>query len=273
MNLPAEILNPRIRRGPFRAVLFDFDGTLSLIREGWSRVMVGMMVDHLRDRGLVREPDAELWQLVEAFVMALNGHPTLRQMDRFAQEITTRGGTADEPRVYLRMYHERLMAVVQGRWDAIAAGTATVAEWAVPGTHAILRNLRNRGVPVFVASGTDSAHVTHEARLLELVPFFGDRFHAPKDNDPTFTKAAAMARILADLGIGGADLLGFGDGMVETAAVKAVDGVAVGVASAEPGRSGVNLWKRDQLIAAGADAIIPDYTEQQALLAWLFGEE
>ena len=49
MTPPAEILNPHVRRGPFRAALFDFDGTLSLIREGWPRVMVGMMVETLRD--------------------------------------------------------------------------------------------------------------------------------------------------------------------------------------------------------------------------------
>ena len=270
--MPAEIVNARLRRGPFRAVVFDFDGTLSLIREGWSRVMVTMMTDHLRELGLSREPDAELWRLVEGFVMALNGHPTLRQMERFAQEIAARGGTPDDPRVYLRMYHDRLMAVVRGRWDAIAASTATASEWAVPGAHAILRNLQSRGVSVFVASGTDIAHVAHEARLLEFVPFVGDRIHAPKDDAPTFTKAAAIARVLGELGVRGDELLGFGDGMVETAAVKALGGVAIGVASAEPGQSGVNLWKREQLLAAGADAIIPDYTEQEALLAWLWGE-
>ena len=50
MPLPpnVELVNPGVRRGPFRVALFDFDGTLSLIREGWPRVMVGLMLDHLR---------------------------------------------------------------------------------------------------------------------------------------------------------------------------------------------------------------------------------
>ena len=30
----------------------------------------------------------------------------------------------------------------------------------------VLANLRDRGVPLFVASGTDYDHVAHEARLL-----------------------------------------------------------------------------------------------------------
>lgn len=35
-----EIIRRLARREPPRHVLFDFDGTLSLIREGWPKVMV-----------------------------------------------------------------------------------------------------------------------------------------------------------------------------------------------------------------------------------------
>ena len=42
-----EIVNPDLPRGRFSAVLFDFDGTLSLVREGWPEVMIPMMVDIL----------------------------------------------------------------------------------------------------------------------------------------------------------------------------------------------------------------------------------
>jgi phosphoglycolate phosphatase-like HAD superfamily hydrolase len=268
-----ELLNPRARRGPFRAAVFDFDGTLSLIREGWPRVMVGMMVEILRLRGLAAEPDEELWRLVERFVMELNGHPTIRQVERFAEEVRGRGGEPEEPAVYLRDYLDRLMAVVRQRWELLASGRARPEAWVVPNAHAILWNLQGRGVPVFIASGTDLAHVAHEAGLLGLAPFFGDRVFAPRENDRGFTKADAIARILADLGVRGDELLGFGDGVVETRAVKAAGGVAVGVASAEPGQTGVNPDKRDRLAAAGADLIIPDYSEQEPLLAWLFGED
>jgi phosphoglycolate phosphatase-like HAD superfamily hydrolase len=267
-----ELLNPRVRRGPFRAALFDFDGTLSLIREGWPRVMVGMMADILRLQNLAAEPDEDLWRLVERFVMALNGHPTIRQVERFAEEVRLRGGRPEEPAVYLRDYLDRLMAVVRQRWGLLESGRARPEAWVVPNAHAALRNLQARGVPVFIASGTDLAHVAHEAGLLDLAPFFGDRIFAPRENDRTFTKADAIAGIIRDLGIRGEELLGFGDGVVETQAVRAAGGVAVGVASAEPGQTGVNPDKRDRLAAAGADLIIPDYAEQEALIAWLGGE-
>ena len=44
-----EIVNPDLPRGRFSAALFDFDGTLSLVREGWPEVMIPMMVDILAE--------------------------------------------------------------------------------------------------------------------------------------------------------------------------------------------------------------------------------
>ncbi len=52
-----EVLRPSLPRGRFRSVLFDFDGTLSLLREGWPQVMIPMMVAELRRTGTA-ESDA-----------------------------------------------------------------------------------------------------------------------------------------------------------------------------------------------------------------------
>lgn len=272
MNLPptAELVNPNLRRGPFEVALFDFDGTLSLIREGWPRVMVDLMMDRLRAQDLVRDPAADAAH-VEGFVMALNGHPTMRQMERFAEEVVTRGGTPARPVAYLAQYIDNLIKVVRGRWDAIETGRVDAAEWVVPNAHGILGAFQQRNVPLFVASGTDIAHVSREVELLKLAPFVGDSVSAPKDNDPTFRKRDVIERAMADLGVGGEVLIGFGDGVVETQEVKRAGGVAVGVASVEAGARGVNASKRQTLIAAGADIIIPDYEHAEQLLAWLWG--
>ena len=65
--------------------------------------------------------------------------------------------------------------------------------------------------------------------------------------------------------------MGFGDGYVEIRDVKAVGGIAVAVASDEAGRSGKpDPWKRDRLIGAGADVVIPDYRDYQPLLDYLW---
>lgn len=272
MTLPFEVLNPHVRRGPFRAALFDFDGTLSLIREGWPRVMVGMMVERLRGLGLAREPEDELWGLVERFVMELNGHPTVVQMARFADEVRARGGSPDQPDAYVAEYLDRLMRLVRQRWDVLERGIARPAAWVVPNAHAILANLQARGVPVFLASGTDRDAVVYEGKLLDVLGPFGRHVYAPCPADPGFTKGRVAEAILRDLGLRGDELLGFGDGVVETKEVKRLGGVMVGVASAEPGETGVHPEKRERLAAAGADVIIPDYGCQEALARWLWGE-
>src|ERR1700722_1722369 len=149
-----EVLRPDLPRGRFRSVLFDFDGTLSLIREGWPQVMIPMMVDVLR---ATRTPETEavLAGIVEDFVMRLNGRQTIYQMIHLAEEVRLRGGQPEDPLVYKHRYHDLLLARIQGRLDALAAGSAQPEDWTVPGSHALLENLRQRGLTLYLASGTD----------------------------------------------------------------------------------------------------------------------
>src|SRR5215469_5248 len=103
-----EIVRADLPRGRFRSVLFDFDGTLSLIREGWPQVMIPMMVSILRETG-TRETEAELTAAVEEFVMRLNGRQTIYQMMQLAEEVRRRGGQPLDPLAYKRRYHDLLM--------------------------------------------------------------------------------------------------------------------------------------------------------------------
>src|SRR5439155_24495701 len=130
-----EIIHPDFPRGRFRAALFDFDGTLSLIREGWPQVMIPMMVEVLRQAG-AREPDEELTANVTDFVMRLNGKQTIYQMIQLADEVHQRGGTPLDPLAYKHRYHEQLMARIGGRLDLLAARQAQPADWMVPGSQA-----------------------------------------------------------------------------------------------------------------------------------------
>lgn len=265
-----EVLNPRVRRGPFRAAVFDFDGTVSLIREGWAAVMAGLGVDLLRERGLPTAP-GDVPALEEA-MLRLSGKPSIFQMRRLAEVVAARGGPDPDPEALLQEFLRRLFAIADGRKARLASGEAAPAEWVVPGTFALLDNLGRRGVELYLASGTDLAYVLAEAALLRLTDYFGSRIYAPADNTPDFSKRDVIAMVLRKQRIAGDELLGFGDGYSETVEVKRVGGVAVGVASGEAGVPGVNRLKRDILAAIGADVIVPDYSRQEALVAWLFGE-
>src|SRR5213080_2700055 len=109
-----EILRPDLPRGRFRSVLFDFDGTLSLIREGWPQVMIPMMVEALRETG-TDETDEQLTAAVEDFVMRLNGRQTIYQMIQLAEEVRRRGGEALDPVAYKHQFQERLLERIHGR--------------------------------------------------------------------------------------------------------------------------------------------------------------
>ena len=54
--------------------------------------------------------------------------------------------------------------------------------------------------------------------------------------------------------------------------MKRAGGVAVAVASDEVNRRGVHAWKRERLVRAGADVVIPEYRRHERLLAYLFDE-
>jgi phosphoglycolate phosphatase len=267
-----EVLRPNLRRGRFRSALFDFDGTLSLIREGWPQVMIPMMTAVLRETGTA-ESDAELTAAIEEFVMRLNGRQTIYQMMQLADEVRRRGGTPLEPLAYKHRYHDLLMERIRGRLAALESGAATPEEWTVPGSHALLEALRRRGVALYLASGTDLKYVRREAELLGLTPFFGEHIYGALDDYKNFSKQMIVERILRDHGLHGEQLLGFGDGFVEIEEIKKYGGCAVAVASDEAARRGVNAWKRERLVRAGADIVIPDYRRGERLLEYLFATD
>jgi phosphoglycolate phosphatase-like HAD superfamily hydrolase len=264
-----EILRADFPRGRFHSVLFDFDGTLSLIREGWMQLMIPLMVEVLRQTG-TREDDATLTTLVGDFVMRLNGRPTIYQMRQLAEEVRRRGGQPLDPLDYQARYLDLLMRRVQERTEAIAQGRARPEEWAVAGSHAFLRRLQERGLALYLASGTELHHVRREAELLGLAPFFGPHIYGPSHDGDGFSKRAVIDRILLENDLHGEQLLGFGDGFVEIEEIKKVGGVAVAVASDEAGRRGICRWKRDRLVQAGADVVIANYEHQDWLMSFFF---
>ena len=226
-----ERVNHGISRGRFRSVLFDFDGTLSLIRQGWRKILVPMMVETLGECN-TGETRTQLTHVVADFVDRLTGKQTIYQMIQLGEEIKKRGGTPPDPVAYKHRYLERLNLHIRNRVNGLHSGEIAPEDFMVPKSLDLLRNLQRRELTLYLASGTDEVYVKKEAALLGLTPFFGDGYVAIEN-------------------------------------VKSAGGTAVGVASDEAGRRVVNAWKRDRLIQAGADLIIPDYRSQELLLDYL----
>lgn len=267
-----EIIRALHLDAPPRFALFDFDGTLSLVREGWPDVMIPMMVDALAATGTA-EPIAQLTDVARAFVMELTGKQTIYQMIRLAEEVAKRGGKPADPVEYKQRYHDALMERIESRREALRSGSADPETMLVPGSYEILRELQNRDVQIFLASGTDENYVREEVELLGLTPYFGPHVYGAVDDYKSFSKQMVIERILKENDVDGSLLLGFGDGYVEIDNVKTSGGTAIAVASDETNRSGQpDAWKRERLIGVGADVVIPDFAEAQSLCQYLWKE-
>jgi phosphoglycolate phosphatase-like HAD superfamily hydrolase len=266
-----EIVRSRRPARPPEHALFDFDGTLSLIREGWMDIMVPMLAGHLLPVAKPDETPGDITALVRDFVTQLTGKQTIYQMIRLAEEIRLRGGAPRAPLDYKAEYHDLLMARIAARRRGLSDGSVPRENLRVAGSLEILTGLRERGVAIYIASGTDEEYVLEEARLLGLDTFAPGRIYGAQADFASFSKERVIQRILTENRVDGTSLLAFGDGYVEIADSKAVGGFAVAVASDETARSGrCDAWKRERLIGAGADIVIPDYRETQHLLAHLW---
>ncbi len=253
-----------------RAALFDFDGTLSLIRSGWVDVMTPMMVEILLDLK-TGESEQDLTTLVQEFVWRLTGKETIYQMIEFAEHISKRGGRALDPLEYKRMYLDRLSARIGGRIDDLRSGKASPEQYLVPGARQLLERLKAQGLRMYLASGTDEIYMKEEAGLLDVARYFDGGVYGALDDYKSFSKKILIQRILSQTDVRGAEILGFGDGYVEIEEVKLVGGTAVGVASQEPECQVVDDWKRQRLIGVGADFIVPNFLGHAELVETLFG--
>ncbi len=253
-------------------MLFDFDGTLSLIRQGWSEVMVPMFAELLPP--LPGESDDERRQLCFDDIMRLNGKQTIYQMIQLADRIRERGGTPREPLEYKREFLRRLDERIRHRTDGLRTGAIKPDDLLVHGARPLLELLHARGLPLYLASGTDEVFVKQEAELLDLTRYFGPRIYGALDDYKQFSKKMVIERILRENRIPGAQLLSFGDGYVEIENTREVGGLAVAVASDEEhnGSGRFDEWKRKRLLGVGADVVIPDFRDADALLGIIFGE-
>lgn len=265
-----EICPSFVPRKRISQVLFDFDGTLSVIRQGWPEVMLPMFLEMLPKKD--DDEEVSLRQMLFDDIMRLNGKQTIYQMIQFADRVKERGGNAHEPIWYKNEYLRRLDERIRHRVDGIKDGTLRRDDFLVFGARKLLEELTDRGLRLYLASGTDEQFVNAESELLDLTRYFGEHIYGAKDDYKTFSKKMVIERILRENRIAGEQLLAFGDGYVEIQNTKEAGGQAVAVASDEAhnGSGRMDEWKRQRLMGVGADICIPDYRDVDALLQILF---
>ncbi|MCC7353593.1 MAG: HAD family hydrolase [Anaerolineae bacterium] len=263
------VLNPNVVRGRFRHALFDFDGTISVIRQGWEGIMGPLMVEVICDG---HEPAPEIEAEVQEYIDRSTGILTIEQM-RWLEEAVRRHGLAKRvrtARAYKRIYIERLSVPVRERLGRLEQGEVTQDGLMMAGARRFVEGLHARGLTLYVASGTDHKFVVQEVEALGMAHFFNGGMYGSRDSGEAWTKDRVIARILADHDLHGLELLVVGDGPVEIRQAKAQGAVALGVATDEVNRSGWNERKIARLTNAGADLLAPDFSRYDALLGFLF---
>ena len=271
LQRPFELINPAIMQGKILFAIFDFDGTISLIREGWQQIMIPMMVEILMQTPQ-HESREEIQQVVRTYVANTTGKQTIYQMIRLAEEVEKRGGSPEDPLAYKQTYHDRLMDRIENRLDGLRQGQRSPEELTVPGSLEALQQIKEAGITCFLASGTDEKYVLDEADLLGITPYF-EGIYGAQDDYKNYSKGMVIQRIITENKLNGPELIAFGDGYVEIEDTKAVDGIAIGLATDEANRSGIDEWKRERLIASGADVIMPDFVHFPELWQFLMEED
>ena len=262
-----EILNDHIPTVPVKAILFDFDGTVSTLRCGWEKVMKPLMLEMISGN---KPYDEKLEKEVDDYISESTGIQTIYQMKWLAKTVQERGNNPQAPSDlwwYKNEYNDRLMKTVNKRIERLMNREVSGTEYLIAGSEAFLKTLHEQGVRLYVASGTDHPDVLREAEALGVKKYFDLIVGAPVGEE-NCSKEKVMQRLLKEEGLQGEEVAVIGDGKVEIRLGKEAGARTVGLATNEKD-GGLDEVKRERLIKAGADVIFGDFTEKKELLKFL----
>jgi rfaE bifunctional protein kinase chain/domain len=256
-----------------RHAIFDHDGTISTLRQGWEKVMEPMMIRAILGPRFETADEALYHRVVDrtrGFIDATTGIQTLKQMEGLIELVREFGCVAPDAVLdihgYKALYNEALLAMVHKRAAKLRRGELAVEDFLIKNADRLLKHLHGRGVKLYLASGTDVDDVVAEAEAMGYADLFEGRIFGAVGDVKVEAKRMVLDRIIREHNLHGTEFVTFGDGPVEIRETHKRGGIAVGVASDEVRRYGLDFVKRARLIRAGADLIVPDYSQLDGLL-------
>lgn len=271
-----EIASGRPPGGKFRHAIFDHDGTISVLREGWEAIMEPMMIRAIlgeRAASIDDATHARVLATVRAFIDRTTGIQTLAQMKGLVDLVREFGfvpaAEIRDEHGYKAIYNETLLDHVRARREQLARGELAPEDWQIKHSRRLLERVRAAGLTLYLASGTDEADVADEARALGYAELFDGGIFGAVGDLKIEAKRDVLLRILRATSASGEEVVVFGDGPVEMREARRRGAFAVGIASDELRRHGLDRRKRTRLIRAGADIVVPDFCQLDALLRHL----
>ena len=268
-----------IPQARIRHAVFDHDGTVSTLRQGWEQVMAPVMVRAiLGDK--YKTADETLYHQVRNRVLDYidksTGIQTIVQMEALVEMVREFGLVpADKIRDkfgYKEIYNDALMELVNKRIEKFKRGELDIYDYTIKGALEFLKALRERDIKLYLASGTDCEDVVAESKALGYAELFDGGIYGSVGDVAKYSKKMVIEKIMTENNLQGPELAVFGDGPVEIRECRKREGIAVGIATDEIRRHGLNLEKRARLVKAGAHIIVPDFSQRDQLMRLLFAQ-
>ena len=245
-----------------KVAVFDHDGTISVLRQGWEEVMFKSLLSYLPCNKREEAADS-LRELIDR----TTGVQTITQMKLFC-ELALEKNWLDRqslrtPGEYKEAYLRSLKETMLGKLEAFRNGFLDTSDLTVKGSVSFLHKLKDAGTVLYLASGTDVEDVRAEAQLLGYAELFDGRIYGSVGNVEKDPKKIVMEHIANDIAASGfesSECIVFGDGPVEMREARKNGFLPVGILSDERRRYGANEAKRPRLIRGGAKILVPDFS-------------
>ncbi len=266
--------------GEIKHVVFDHDGTISTLRQGWEEIMEPVMIKSILGEKYNSVDQAnynEVVKQVQEYINKTTGIQTIFQMEGLVKMIEEFGFVPKDKILdkfeYKKIYNAALMEMVNKRLEKLHRGELDVFDFMLKGAYKFLTELKDRGVRMYLASGTDVEDVINEATMLGYADMFDGGIHGALRDVKKFSKKMVVEKIMKENNLKGNELVVFGDGPVEIREGRRFGGISIGITSNEIRRYGINIEKRSRLVKAGAQLLISDFSQYQKLVKLLFNEK
>jgi bifunctional ADP-heptose synthase (sugar kinase/adenylyltransferase)/phosphoglycolate phosphatase-like HAD superfamily hydrolase len=263
--------------GRIKHAVFDNDGTISTLRQGWEQIMAPVMIKAILGDKYETAGETlyhKVRNRVLDYIDKSTGIQTIVQMEALVEMVKEFGVVGPDKILdkfgYKEIYNRHLMGLVNQRIERFKRGELDINDYAIKGALAFLKELRQKGIKLYLASGTDRQDVIAESKALGYAELFDGGIYGAVGDVTKYSKKMVIERIMTENNLQGPQLAVFGDGPVEMRECRKRDGLAIGIATDEIRRHGLNIEKRTRLIKAGAHIIVPDFSLHDKLIKLLF---
>jgi rfaE bifunctional protein kinase chain/domain len=263
--------------GRIKHAVFDNDGTISTLRQGWEQIMAPVMIKAILGDKYETAGETlyhKVRNRVADYIDKSTGIQTIVQMEALVEMVKEFGVVGPDKILdkfgYKEIYNRHLMGLVNQRIERFKRGELDINDYAIKGALAFLKELRQKGIKLYLASGTDRQDVIAESKALGYAELFDGGIYGAVGDVTKYSKKMVIERIMTENNLQGPQLAVFGDGPVEMRECRKRDGLAIAIASDEIRRHGLNIEKRTRLIKAGAHIIVPDFSLHDKLIKLLF---